>query len=141
MSSASRGFLQMLRSVALLQTRLLRSALEWGAEMLGRDDDRAYGGADAVAESNESVKIMMWPPGEFKRLPRGTTAGSCFRTYVRAPDPPVRPRRWLRANRKSIHAGHGGRGRAHSTFICRTGGCAQLVDAACPQAQCCPHPC
>ncbi len=70
---------------------MLRSALEWGAEMLGRDDDRAYGGADAVAESSESVKIMMWPPGEFKRLPRGTTAGSCYRTYVRSPDPPLRP--------------------------------------------------
>ena len=74
-----------------LQTRLLRSALEWGAEMLGRDDDRAYGGAGAAFEPSESVKIMMWPPGEFKRLPRGTTAGSCFRTYVRAAEPSSEP--------------------------------------------------
>ena len=97
------------RAVAyLLQTRLLRSALEWGAEMLGRDDDRAYGGADVAIEPSESVKIMMWPPGEFKRLPRGTTAGSCFRTYVRAaelsviPGPGVNSWRQLKLSRACL---------------------------------------
>ncbi len=62
------------------QTRLLRSALEWGQEMMGRDDERVYG----AIEASESVRVMMWPPGEFKQLPRGTTAGSFFRTHVRA---------------------------------------------------------
>jgi len=72
-----------------VQTRLLRSALEWGQEMMGRDDERTYG----AVEASESVRVMMWPPGEFKQLPRGTTAGSFFRTHVRRqnilPTPPA----------------------------------------------------
>jgi hypothetical protein len=29
------------------------------------------------------VVVLMWPPGEFKRLPRGTTAGHVVKTHVR----------------------------------------------------------
>ena len=65
------------------QTRLLRSVLEWGREIETEE------GASDVEELTSDVTVVMWPPGDLKQLPRGTTAGAVIKIYVRGLPPPV----------------------------------------------------
>lgn len=62
---------------------MLRSVLEWGREIESED-------GTAAAELSTDVTVVMWPPGDLKQLPRGTTAGSVIKDYVRCCLPHVR---------------------------------------------------
>ncbi len=53
---------------------MLRAVLEWGKDL---NPD-----AEADVEESAEVLVLLWPPGEFKRLPRGTTAGQLIEDQV-----------------------------------------------------------
>ena len=55
---------------------MLRAVLEWGKDL---NPD-----AEADVEESAEVLVLLWPPGEFKRLPRGTTAGQLIKDQVDA---------------------------------------------------------
>ncbi len=61
----------------LVQTLRLRGILEWRNEVTSGSDQ------SGSSESAE-VMILIWPAGEFKRLPRGTTASEIVRDQVRS---------------------------------------------------------
>lgn len=66
------------------KTLLLRAVLEWGNEMDADIGDTTAATASHEAEDSTAtsgVIVLMWPPGEFKRLPRGTTAGHIIKTH------------------------------------------------------------
>lgn len=58
-----------------MQTLRLRGILEWRNEVTSGPDQS---GSSASTE----VMILIWPAGEFKRLPRGTTAGEIVHDQV-----------------------------------------------------------
>ena len=59
-----------------MQTLRLRGILEWRDEVTSGPD---HSGSSTSSE----VMILIWPAGEFKRLPRGTTASEIVHDQVR----------------------------------------------------------
>lgn len=59
-----------------MQTLRLRGILEWRDEVTSGPDQ-------SEPPTSSEVMILIWPDGEFKRLPRGTTASEIVYNQVR----------------------------------------------------------